>query len=546
MTSAGLQPRPPAEVLAQLLAFVRATNPGYTANLPGSLIEDISSTDTAAIVLIDQARVELVNSLTPAGVNAFLLRQLGTVYGVPLGQASNTSVYLIFTGPPGFVIAKGFTVSDGTYQYVVQDGGIVGADGETPQLYALATQNGTWAVPAGTVTQLVTSVPNPVVLTVVNPNEGLPGTNTETETNYRARVMQAGLAASQGMSRYLKTLLNNVVGVQTRLISVKEAIGGDWIVIVGGGDPYQVAYAIFMALFDIADLVGSTLTIAGISSANPGVVTTFLNHGYAPGQNITIEGCDPADYDGSYAVIATPTEKTFTLGKRYGANNVTGAAWLTGTATVTTDTAHGVTVGSIVVFNGIVPNAYNGTYTVTGVPNPDEIEFAKTPDPGSYVSGGQLAAGIANFDTAGLPAWVIGGVLTPNLRNQVVTITDWPDQYPINFVNPPQQTVAVNILWNTTSPNFVAPAAVAQLGGPAIVDYVNSVAVGQPMNLFEMQCVFQDAISSVLQPALLTRLVIDVSINGVSTPPDVGTGIIEGDPESYFYAVISDVDIAQG
>src|ERR1700674_533011 len=82
----GLQPQQPADLLAQLLAAVAATNPGYTANLPGSLVEDISSTDVAAIALIDQAKVELVNSLTPLAANNFLLTQLGQIYGPTLGS----------------------------------------------------------------------------------------------------------------------------------------------------------------------------------------------------------------------------------------------------------------------------------------------------------------------------------------------------------------------------------------------------------------------------------------------------------------------------
>ncbi len=104
------------------------------------------------------------------------------------------------------------------------------------------------------------------------------------------------------------------------------------------------------------------------------------------------------------------------------------------------------------------------------------------------------------FDATVLSAWVSGGVITPNTRNIVVTITDWPDTYTIPFVNPPQQPVTMTVLWNTTSPSCVAPAAVAQLGAPAWVDYVNSVAVGQPMKRFSRVRVFRDALSRLLQP----------------------------------------------
>ncbi|MBV8060459.1 MAG: baseplate J/gp47 family protein [Alphaproteobacteria bacterium] len=260
ITAAGVQPTPPADLRAELVALITATNPGFTADLPASLVEDIVSTDTGALVVIDSAKVDLINSMTPYGANEQLLIQLGNVYGTTLGEATNTSGYCVFSGPIGFLIAKGFTVSDGTYQYVVQDGGIIGGGGATIPLYVVASQSGSWSVPANTITQLVTSVPLPYVVTVTNPLAGLPGNaDGESYESFRARTLDAGLAASMGMASYLKTLLKNVNGVQQNLVAVQQQSPG-WKVICGGGDPYQVAYAIFTALFDITSLVGSLTT----------------------------------------------------------------------------------------------------------------------------------------------------------------------------------------------------------------------------------------------------------------------------------------------
>src|ERR1700744_573569 len=113
MTAQGPVPTPPSVLLQALLSAVAATNPGYTASLPGSLIEDISSTDVGALATIDQARVDAVNDVTPFGANAFVLTQLGQQFGVPQGQAANGSVLVIFSGTPGYVIPAGFVVSDG-------------------------------------------------------------------------------------------------------------------------------------------------------------------------------------------------------------------------------------------------------------------------------------------------------------------------------------------------------------------------------------------------------------------------------------------------
>lgn len=470
VTKDGLQPQSPATIRAALLAAVAAVRPGYTANLPGSLIEDISSTDVAAIALCDQARVEAVNSLTPYGANAFLLSQLGQIYIGP-GSApavpTNTSVAVVFMGPPGFVIGVGFTVSDGTYQYVVQDGGVVGEDGTSDPLFCLATIPGSWAIPTNTVSVLVTSVPSGVDLTCTNPLAGVPGADAETEESYRVRVLRAGQAIAQGMATMLKTLVGEVSGVQQRLISVLQQVGGGWTIIVGGGDPYKVAYAIFTALFDISTLVGSTLRVTNITQAAPGVVTTDLNHGYETGQT-------------------------------------------------------GVVITGVV---GMVPINGAALPAITVI---DEKSFS------------------IGISTLPYPAYVSGGVVTPNLRNVSVNINDYPDVYSIPFVNPPQQTVAIALTWNTSADNFVSSAAVSQLGNPALVDYVNSIPVGAPMNLYEMQTVFQEAIASVLAPALLTRMVFQVSINGIGVDPSPGTGVIAGDPESYFLTSATEVVITQG
>lgn len=464
VTPAGPVAATPAEIRARIVAAVAAARPGYTANLPGSLIEDIVGTDVAAVAQSDAARVELINSVTPYAANGFLLRQLGNIYGVPLGDGSTTSVYVVFTGSPGFVVSRGFTVSDGTYQYVIQDGGVVAESGMTAPLYALAIVQGTWAVPANTVTQLITSVPSAVTLSVNNPQAGTPGTAPQTEAEYRAQVIQAGLAISQGMATALRTSLELVEGVQPRLISFRQKVGA-WQILVGGGDPYQVAYAIFMGLFDISTLVGSTIGITGVTKANPGVVSTDITHGLADGDEVEI-------------------------------NDVLGMIELNG-----------------------------NTYTVTVI------------DPHSFSIG---------VDTTGFTTYTAGGVVTPNARNREVSLYDFPDTYIVRFVVPLQQIVQITVTWDTTSPNLVAPGAVAQLGAPALVAYVNSIVVGQPINLFQLESVFRDSVASVVPPEQLTRMVFVVTIDGVATPPISGTGIIEGDPESYFFTDTTQITINQG
>ena len=462
ITTAGAIPASPTDLLNAEIAAATALAPGLTTNLPGSLVEDMASTAAGAVVIQDQAFVDLVNSISPATANPSILYQLGQVYGVEQGQGSNTSVYVVFTGLAGFVIPVGFTVSDGTYQYTVQDGGIIATSGQTSPLYCLATVQGSWAIPAGTVTQIITSVPAGFTLTVTNPDDGLPGLTAQTIASYQAQVMQAGMVTAQGVPTFIKAQLQKVIGVQARLISIRLIATNQWEIIVGGGDPYQVANAIFNSVPDISNLVGSTLAVTAITTANPGVVTTDLNHGYATGQVITIAGVDPTWFNNDYTITVID-EKSFSLGV--------------------------TTVGH---------------------------------------------------------AYVSGGVVTPNLRNITVSVDDYPDVYSITFVNPPSQTVDVVITWNTISTNLISPTAVAQLTIPAIVEYINSISVGQPINTYELQDAFQNAVEPIIPPSQVSKIDYVVAINGIATAPTAGTLLIYGDPESYFSTNASLVSVVQG
>ena len=473
ITSAGAVPSSPQSLLNAEIAAATALSPGLTANLPGSLIEDMASTAAGALVIQDQAFVDLVNSVSPYTANAPILYELGAVYGVQQGVGSNTSVYVTFTGTPGFVIPVGFVVSDGSYQYTVQDGGIIASSGQSAALYCLATVSGSWAVPIGTVTVIITSVPSGITLTCTNASTGIPGASAQTLQDYQAQVIQAGKSTAQGMPSFLRTQLQNVSGVQARLISIAQS-GSNWQIIVGGGDPYQVANAIFTGLFDIGNLVGSVFTITNITAATNAVITTPYNPQY--------------------------------------------------------------TVGQVITVTGATPSAYNTTYTITGL---------------SYTYSG---AGVTTTITTSKNSSSFGSFsstsayLTPNTRNPspAISIYDYPNTYTIPFVIPPQQTVTVALTWNTISTSFVSPTSVAAAGIPAIVSYINSIAVGQPINVYELQAVFQIAVIDLVPTQLLSKISFAVQINGVSVSPSAGTGLIYGDSESFFETSSAYVTVIQG
>lgn len=389
----GATPQDPQAIRDTVDAKISAILPNYTSNLPKSLIENILSTGTYMMSQCDQSYIELINSISSTNANLNILNQIAQQAGIKgMSEPSRTSVYVTFSGTAGFIISKGFLVGDGTYQYEVQDGGVIGLSGESSPLYCLATQDGAWAVPDNTVNSIITSVPTGFTLTCNNVADGVPSGEAETVSQFRWRCLRAMTVGGQGMATRLKEMLYQVEGVQQRLVSVRQQAGGLWSVICGGGDPVEVANAIFSALFDISNLTGSLTTARNITQA----------------------------------------------------------------------------------------------------------------------------------------------------------IYDYPDIYSITWINPPQQLVACTVTWNSSSPYLVSSSVVSQLAAPALIEYINSLTVGSPINDLKMAEVFKSSISSVVDPDLITRLVFQVSIDGVGASVAVGTHTYLSESESYFYAPSGSFTINQG
>lgn len=396
MTEAGAQPTPPKTLLANLISRVSQKVPGYTANLPAGLITDLASTATGAIALIDQARVDLINSCSPYGANIPLLMQLGNIYGVQQGEGTNTSVYVVFSGLPGFPIPKGFTVSDGNNQYSVVRDTVIPTSGQTAPVYCLATSEGSWAVPAGSVTQIVTSVPESQPVTCTNIIAGLPGADEQSYSDFRAQIMQSGMFGVQGTPDCVRAMLKTVDGVQENLISFRQPAIGKWVVVVGGGEPYEVAHAIYKSVPDISLLTNDVTNESG-------------------------------------------TE--------------------------------------------------------------------------------------------------------PEKKN--ITISVSPDSYVIPYVIPVSQNVVVIITWDTTLASYVDSEGVANAVQENIADYINAIEVGQPINIFQIQGIFMESVSGLIPSSQLSKIDIEVGVNGVIVPPEDNTNLVYGDSYGYFSTSVSQIQVTR-
>jgi hypothetical protein len=196
-------------------------------------------------------------------------------------------------------------------------------------------------------------------------------------------------------------------------------------------------------------------------------------------------------------------------------------------AIVTTTLNHGYTGTQTVVIAGATGvTGLNGTFTASVLSQTTFSIPLNTITAGTYTG---------------------NGVVTPNFRNVTVSISDYPDVYVIPLVIPPAQTVAMTVTWNTSAIGlFVSAAAVVGVAQPALAAYINALPVGQPINELELRATFRAAVAPLIPLPQLTRLVFNVSINGIGVAPIAGTETIFGDPESYFSIVPSAITINQG
>lgn len=95
------------ELRQQVIETATRLSPGITTDLPGSLIEDMTSTSVGALLVCDQARVDLINSCSPYGANVHLLKQLGAIYGVQQGKGRTPRCMSYSRGRPALVFKRG-------------------------------------------------------------------------------------------------------------------------------------------------------------------------------------------------------------------------------------------------------------------------------------------------------------------------------------------------------------------------------------------------------------------------------------------------------
>ncbi|QCE32954.1 hypothetical protein FAI41_04720 [Acetobacteraceae bacterium] len=256
IADSGIHTTDPTILRQNLVNLAEKLAPGVATDLPGTLVEDMASTSVGALAQMDAAKVEMFGSFSPLTMNSQFLNVYGAQMGITRGTESNASAYLTIKGTSGTYIATGFQFSDGQNIYATTAPTAIPESGVSNNVYVSAIEFFETPPAANSITQVNTSLPTGGITSVTNPTAGTPGISAETDASYRLRIWQALQAQPQGSPTCVKNMIGNIQGVVKRTIACAVDPNG-YRILVDGGDPSQIAAAIYASIFDISRLLGS-------------------------------------------------------------------------------------------------------------------------------------------------------------------------------------------------------------------------------------------------------------------------------------------------
>src|ERR1700687_5778591 len=175
-----------------------------------------------------------------------------------------------------------------------------------------------------------------------------------------------------------------------------------------GAGPTAVDENVIVAV--VASPNGATQPAAVAIAASPNgatengflvTITTTAAHGLSAGQSVTIAGVGIAGYNGTFPVVSSPTATQFTyIAGASGLAASGGGTAASAPATIQTTAAHGFVAGQLVTTTGIGVVGYNGTFSITTVP--DSTHFTFTAATGGLAASGGGTAAAAGSVSSGL------------------------------------------------------------------------------------------------------------------------------------------------
>ena len=223
---------------------------GFT-DLPSGIQNNLIDESILDIVEIQDMLSNVMNSVSPSYANDFIVKELGAAFGLKIKDKALPNTTITFYGLAGVVIPEGLEVgnADGSKKFITTKSDIINAAGQV-SIYCKGADYYDTPTPANTLNVLLNQVLN--VTSCTNLNDAVESTPAETISEFRSRFQTRAQANRSGTVAALDNALKEIEGTVDRLCTykasqiieegVKEAVIE---VVVGGGDDYQVALAIF-------------------------------------------------------------------------------------------------------------------------------------------------------------------------------------------------------------------------------------------------------------------------------------------------------------
>jgi hypothetical protein len=211
-TDQGLQIPTQAQILAGNLADWNAATGGNvnTENLNTSQGQQASSL-TAIIWQCYSTMLTLVNSISPAAAQSFMQDAIGYLFFLTREAGTATAVQCTCTGLVDTPITVGTLARDTAGNiYQCTEAGDISVDSSVSLTFENVV-DGPIPCPSGTLTAIVTAITGWSGIT--NPEDGVPGTNTESAPAFGSRIQASASVNAQGTNPALRGTLANLPGV---------------------------------------------------------------------------------------------------------------------------------------------------------------------------------------------------------------------------------------------------------------------------------------------------------------------------------------------
>ena len=227
---------------------------GFT-NLPSGIQNNLLDESVLDIAEIQDMLANVMNSISPSYANDFIVRELGAAFGLKIKDKALSNTTITFYGLPGVVIPEGVAIgnADGSKKFITTKSDIINAAGQV-SIYCEGADYYDTPTPANTLNVLLNKILN--VTSCTNLNDAVESTPAETISEFRGRFQTRAQANRSGTVATLDNALKEVEGTVDRLCTYKDSqIIKDGVkeavieVVVGGGNDYQVALAIFNVLY---------------------------------------------------------------------------------------------------------------------------------------------------------------------------------------------------------------------------------------------------------------------------------------------------------